>query len=86
MLVSETLSSLAERDPGLLVIPFMHQQEVRSTRNIRMHRDREDAYLVRIVSHFPVEIVEMVSPEVLDITRIHPTMAIRGTLDEEHWR
>lgn len=85
MLVSETFHPWSS-EVAAPFIPFMHQQDMRSPRDIRMHGNREDTYLVRIVSHRPVEIVEMVSPEILDIARIHPTVAIWGALNKEHWR
>lgn len=70
----------------MITVPFMHKENVRSTRDIWVDCNWKDAYVVRVVGHLPVEIVEMVSPEFFNIPRIHPTMAIRGALDEEHRR
>ena len=66
----------------------MHEQHVRSTRHIRVASNREDTDLtfVRVVRKLPVEIVEVVPPNILDISRIHPSMAIGTVLDEHHRR
>ena len=34
----------------------------------------------------PVEVIEVVSPKILDISRIHPSMTVGGILDEHHRR
>lgn len=49
--------------------------------NIGMYCDRE-AELVLL----SVEVIEVVSPEVFNITRIHPAMRIGCFLDEHHRR
>ena len=62
-------------------IPLMHQNHMRSPANIRMNRNREYKLII-----LPVEIIEMIPPNILNIPRIHKPMAIWRALDEHHWR
>jgi hypothetical protein len=66
----------------------MHEKDMRPARHIWMASDREDTDLagIRVVRKLPVEIVEVVPPNILDISRIHPSMAIGTVLDEHHRR
>lgn len=34
---------------------------------------------------FAVEVVEVISPQILNVSRINPPMRIRRFLDEHHW-
>jgi hypothetical protein len=49
--------------------------------NIWMYRDGETKLIF-----FPVEVVEVVSPEIFDITRVHPAMGVGRLFDEHHRR
>jgi hypothetical protein len=59
---------------------------MRPARNIWMASDREDADLarIRIVRKLPVKIIEVIPPNVFNISRIYPPMAIGTVLDEHH--
>lgn len=45
--------------------------------HIRMDRDREDEIIV-----FPIEIVKMISPDILDIAWVDEPVAVRSCFDE----
>jgi hypothetical protein len=66
----------------------MHEKNMRPAGNVWMASDREDADLarVRIVRKLPVEIIEVIPPNIFNISRIHPPMAIGTVLDEHHRR
>jgi hypothetical protein len=64
----------------------MHEEHMGSAGNIRMNRNRKDANLILIICHVSVEVIEVVSPKILDISRIHPSMTVGGILDEHHRR
>lgn len=80
----------------MVILPFVHEKSVRSPRHIRVNGDGLDKYVRRIGRPlctetykyefivFPVEVVEVISPEVLDISRIYETMAVRRGFDEHH--
>lgn len=70
----------------MVCLPFVHEKHMRSARNIRMNRDGKDANLIWIVRHIPVEIIEVVPPQVFDISRIDPSVTIGRILDEHHGR
>ena len=59
----------------------MHQQHMRSARDIRMDRDWGDKFVI-----LAVEVVEMVAPYVFDVARIDESMTIRRLFDEHHRR
>jgi hypothetical protein len=71
-----------------LNIPFMHEKNMRPARNVWMASDREDADLarIRVVRKLPVEIIEVIPPNVFNISRIYPSMAVGTVLDEHHRR
>jgi hypothetical protein len=54
---------------------------MRSSRHIGVNGHGEDEFVI-----FAVEIVKMIAPEVLDVARIDPTMAVGRILDEHHGR
>jgi hypothetical protein len=64
----------------------MHEKDMRPARHIWMASDREDADLagIRVVRKLPVEIVEVIPPNIFDIPRIHPSMTVGTVLDEHH--
>lgn len=62
-------------------IPLMHQNHMRPPTNIRMNRNREYKLII-----LPVEIIEVIPPNILNISRIHKPMTIRRALDEHHRR
>lgn len=57
----------------------MHQQHMRPSRNIRVDSNREDKLII-----LAVEVVEMVAPDILYVSRVHKAMAVRRVLDEHH--
>lgn len=59
----------------------MHQQNLRSPRHVRVYRDGEDKLVV-----LPVEVIELIAPEVLDVARVDEAVAVGGALDEHHGR
>lgn len=63
------------------ILPLVHQNRMRSPRNIRMDCNRKDKLIV-----LAIEIVEMISPDILNIPCIHEPMAVRRCFDEHHGR
>ena len=61
---------------------------MRPARHIWMASDRKDADLagIRVVRKLPVEIIEVVPPNIFDIPRIYPAVAVGTVLDEHHRR
>lgn len=59
--------------------PFMHQQHMRPSRNIRVDSNREDKLII-----LAVEVVEMVAPDILHVPRVDKAMTVRRVLDEHH--
>ena len=59
---------------------------MRSTRNVWVTGDREDTDLagIWVVGKLAVEVIKVVSPYVLDISRVHPPVAVGAVLDEHH--
>jgi hypothetical protein len=66
----------------------MHEKHMRPAGDVWMASNREYADLawIRIVRKLPVEIIEVIPPNIFNISRIHPPMAIGTVLDEHHWR
>lgn len=67
----------------------MHEKDMRSARNIWMASDREDTDLarIRIVGKLAVEVIEVIPPNILDISRVHPAVAVGTVFDEHHrWK
>jgi len=66
----------------------MHEQDVRSARNVWVACDRENAYLagVWVVRKLSIEVIEVVSPDILNISRVHPAVAVGTLFDEHHGR
>lgn len=52
---------------------------MRPPRNIRVNGNREDKLVV-----LAVEIVKVITPDILDVSRVHETVAIGRLLDEQH--
>jgi hypothetical protein len=61
---------------------------MRPARNVWMASDREDADLarIRVVRKLPVEIIEVIPPNIFNISRIYPSVAVGTVLDEHHRR
>lgn len=59
----------------------MHENGMRPAGDIRMDGNREDELVV-----LAIEIVKVVSPDILDIAGIHEPMAVGSRLDEHHRR
>ena len=80
--------SLIDRPLMEYCLPFMHKQHMWSPRDIRMTGNREDTDLarIRIIRNFSVKVVEVVSPDILNVSRVDPAVAIRAVLDEHHRR
>lgn len=57
--------------------PLVHQQNMRSTTDIRMNRHRKDELVV-----LSIEVIEMIHPYRFDISWVHPSMAIGAVFDE----
>ena len=54
---------------------------MRVTSYIRMNRDWEAKFLL-----LPVEVIEMISPKILHVSWVHPSVRIWRLLDEHHGR
>jgi len=59
---------------------------MRPTGNIRMNCKRKHADLIGIIGVFAVEIVKVVSPQIFNISRVDPAVAVGGVFDEHHGR
>lgn len=59
----------------------MHQQHMRSPRNIRVDSNGEDKLII-----LAVEVVKMVTPDIFHVARVDITMAVGRVLDEHHRR
>ena len=66
--------------------PFVHEKHMRSARDIGMNCDGKDTNLIWVVRHVSVEVIEVISPKVFDISRVDPSMAVGRIFDEHHWR
>jgi hypothetical protein len=51
-----------------------------------MNCKRKHTDLIGVISVFAVKIVKVVSPQILDITRVDPAVAVGGIFDEHHGR
>lgn len=51
-----------------------------------MNCERKHADLIGIISIFAVEVVKVVSPQVFNIARVDPAVAVGGIFDEHHGR
>ena len=60
-------------------LPLQHEYDMWMSADVWVNCDWKAELLV-----FPVEIIEMVSPEVFYVSRINPTVGIWGFLDEHH--
>ena len=58
---------------------LQHENHVRMAADVRVDGHREAKVVV-----FPVEIIEMISPQVLNILWVHPAMGIGSFLDKHH--
>jgi hypothetical protein len=63
----------------LLLLPFVHQYDLRTSRYVRVDADGEDELIV-----FPVAVVELVPPEILDIPGVDESVAIGRRFYEHH--
>src|SRR5215211_698741 len=86
--LDEVVGDLLHRRPADAVVavdvidqPFEHQQTLRPAAHIRV-----DGQAVRRVVHLPVDPVELVAPQLLDVVRVDEAVAVRRALDEHHRR
>lgn len=49
-----------------------------------MDCERKHTNLIGIIGVFAVEVVKVVSPQIFDITRVDPAVAVGGVFDEHH--
>lgn len=59
----------------------MHQQHMRSSRNIRVDSNWEDKLII-----LAVEVIKMVAPDILHVPRVNKAVAVRRVLNEHHRR
>jgi hypothetical protein len=57
----------------------VHQQHLRTPGNIRVHGNGKDEFVI-----FAVAVIELITPKVLDISRVHKAVAVGRILDEHH--
>lgn len=61
-------------------LPFMHEQSMRSSARIGMNRHRKDELIV-----FAVEVIEVVSPHVFNVSRVDEAVTVGNVLAEHEW-
>lgn len=72
---------LSSKESRLLHSPFQHHQRVRVSTDVRMDCHRINEFVV-----LPIEVVELIEPQLLNVSRIDPTVAIRRRFNKEHGR
>jgi hypothetical protein len=102
----EVIHHLSHRHPfdalmlaDILNQPLMHQQDVRSPRNVRMNGHREDKLII-----FPIEVIEVIlfcrnqqkatlstessthPPQIFHNLTVNPAMAVRNSFHKHHRR
>jgi hypothetical protein len=67
-------------------LPLMHEQHVGSARDVWVTCNGEDTDFawIGIVRKLAIKVVEVISPDVLDIPGVYPSMTVGAVLDEHH--
>ena len=59
--------------------PFQHENHVRVSTHVRVNGHRKAELVI-----LSVEVIEMISPQIFNVSWIYPTVRVRRLFDEHH--